>query len=68
MRPPPSSGSCVQCARGTRPADLDVLAGAITGVSRVALSLGGALRALEVNPLWVNGDQVEALDVLVITA
>ena len=25
------------------------------------------LRALEVNPLWVNGDQVEALDVLVIT-
>ena len=27
----------------------------------------GTLRALEVNPLWVNGDQVEALDVLVIT-
>jgi len=26
-----------------------------------------SLRALEVNPLWVNGDQVEALDVLVIT-
>ena len=25
------------------------------------------VRALEVNPLWVNGDQVEALDVLVIT-
>ena len=44
-----------------------MLAEAITGVSLVALSLGGALRALEVNPLWVNGDQVEALDVLVIT-
>jgi hypothetical protein len=29
--------------------------------------LGGALRALEVNPLWVNRDQVEALDVLVVT-
>jgi acyl-CoA synthetase (NDP forming) len=27
----------------------------------------GTLRALEVNPLWVNGDQVEALDVLVVT-
>ena len=54
-------------ARGSRPADLDALAEAITGVSRVALSLGDALRALEVNPLWVNGDQVEALDVLVIT-
>ena len=39
----------------------------ITSMSNVALSLGGALQALEVNPLWVNGDQVEALDALVIT-
>ena len=30
-------------------------------------SAGRAPRALEVNPLWVNGDQVEALDVLVVT-
>jgi acyl-CoA synthetase (NDP forming) len=57
----------LQGARGSSPADLDVLAEAITAVSRVALSLGGSLRALEVNPLWVNGDQVEALDVLVVT-
>ena len=57
----------LQGARGTSPADLDALAEVITGISRVALSLGSALRALEVNPLWVNGDQVEALDVLVIT-
>jgi succinyl-CoA synthetase beta subunit len=57
----------LQGARGSSPADLDVLAGAITAVSRVALSLGGSLRALEINPLWVNGDQVEALDVLVVT-
>jgi acyl-CoA synthetase (NDP forming) len=57
----------LQGARGSRPADLDALAEAITRISRVALELGGALRALEVNPLWVNGDQVEALDVLVIT-
>lgn len=55
-------------ARGTRPASLDAVAEAIAGIGRAALSLGGALRALEVNPLWVNGDQVEALDVLVITA
>jgi hypothetical protein len=54
-------------ARGTRPADLDALAGVIAAVARTALSLGGALRAFEVNPLWVDGDQVEALDVLVIT-
>jgi acetate---CoA ligase (ADP-forming) len=57
----------LQGARGGQPADLDQLAEAITGVSRVALALGSGLRALEVNPLWVNGDQIEALDVLVIT-
>jgi hypothetical protein len=54
-------------ARGARPADLDVLASVITVLGDAAVSLNGALRALEVNPLWVNGDQVEALDVLVIT-
>jgi acyl-CoA synthetase (NDP forming) len=54
-------------ARGARPADLDVLANVITVLGDAAVSLNGALRALEVNPLWVNGDQVEALDVLVIT-
>ncbi|HEX7164206.1 MAG TPA: acetate--CoA ligase family protein, partial [Trebonia sp.] len=55
-------------ARGSMHANLDAVAAAIAGIGRTALSLGGALRALEVNPLWVNGDQVEALDVLVITA
>ena len=58
-------------ARGARPANLDAVAEAIAGLGEVALSLNsaldGALRALEVNPLWVNGDQVEALDVLVVT-
>jgi hypothetical protein len=57
----------LQGARGTRPADLEALAEAIAAVGRAALSLGGSLQALEVNPLWVNGDQVEALDALVIT-
>jgi succinyl-CoA synthetase beta subunit len=61
----------LQGARGARPASLDAVAGAIAGLGEVALSLNGAqygaLRALEVNPLWVNGDQVEALDVLVVT-
>lgn len=55
-------------ARGTRPASLDAVAEAIAAIGRAALSLGGALRALEVNPLWVDGDRVEALDALVITA
>jgi len=57
----------LQGARGTRPADLAVLGEVITKIGDAALSLGGALRALEVNPLWVDGDQVEALDVLVVT-
>jgi acyl-CoA synthetase (NDP forming) len=57
----------LQGARGTTPANLEVVAEAIAGLGEVALGLDGSLRALEVNPLWVNGDQVEALDVLVIT-
>jgi len=57
----------LQGARGARPADLDAVAGAIAELGETALSLNGSLRALEVNPLWVNGDQVEALDVLVVT-
>jgi acyl-CoA synthetase (NDP forming) len=54
-------------ARGSRPADLDVLAKVISVIGDTAMSFNGALRALEVNPLWVNGDHVEALDVLVVT-
>jgi acetate---CoA ligase (ADP-forming) len=54
-------------ARGTRPADLDVLARVIKNVGEAAMSLDGSLRALEINPLWVDGTTVEALDVLVIT-
>jgi succinyl-CoA synthetase beta subunit len=57
----------LQGARGTTPASLDAVAEAIAGLGEAALALDGSLRALEVNPLWVNGDQVEALDVLVIT-
>ena len=48
-------------------ADLDAVAAAVAGIGNTALSLGGALGALEVNPLWVNGSQGEALDVLVVT-
>ncbi|HEY2549152.1 MAG TPA: acetate--CoA ligase family protein [Streptosporangiaceae bacterium] len=54
-------------ARGTRPADLTALSRVITAIGDAAASLHGSLRALEVNPLWVNGDQIEALDALVVT-
>ena len=60
-------GALLRGARGTRSADLDVLARVIKNVSEAAMSLDGSLRTLEVNPLWVNGDRVEALDVLVVT-
>ncbi len=54
-------------ARGRPPADLDALARVILRLADAALSLGDSLRSLEVNPLWVDGDQIEALDVLVVT-
>ena len=60
-------GALLRGARGTRSADLDVLARVIKNVSEAAMSLDGSLRTLEINPLWVNGDRVEALDVLVVT-
>ncbi len=58
---------CCAVPGDTEPADVDALARVISAIGDAALSLGGSLRALEVNPLWVSGDQVEALDVLVET-
>ena len=53
-----------RCPTG-RAADLDALAAVIARIGELAISVPG-LQALEVNPLWVQGDQVEALDVLVV--
>ena len=53
--------------RGRRRADLDAVADVVVRIAEAALSLGDSLQALEINPLWVDGDQIEALDVLVIT-
>jgi acyl-CoA synthetase (NDP forming) len=61
-------GPLLRGARGSRPADLDALARVIKNVADAALSIpDGSLHTLEINPLWVNGDQIEALDVLVVT-
>lgn len=54
-------------ARGRSPADVEALVRIIMRIGDAALSLGDSLRSLEVNPLWVDGDQIEALDVLVVT-
>jgi acetate---CoA ligase (ADP-forming) len=54
-------------ARGGVAADLDALAKVVADIGALAAATPG-LQALEVNPLWVCGDQVEALDVLVVAA
>lgn len=51
--------------RGNEPTDLDQLADVIFRISQVAIGLGDELEKLEINPLRVAGDQIEALDALV---
>ncbi len=53
--------------RGVPAADLDAVARAVAAIGDAALALGPGLDALEVNPLWVKGSQVEALDALATT-
>jgi acyl-CoA synthetase (NDP forming) len=50
--------------RGAPPADLVRLADTIATISQVATSFGADLEAFEVNPLFVRGDTIEALDAL----
>ena len=52
--------------RGSRPANLGRIAEAVTAICNAAIALGDDLVALEINPLRVDGEQVEALDALVI--
>lgn len=55
----------LQGARGNAPADLDAVAEAVAGIGDLALAAAEDLESLEVNPLWVEGATVEALDALV---
>jgi acetate---CoA ligase (ADP-forming) len=52
-------------ARGTAAADLTALARVIARIGDLALALGDRLESLEVNPLRVDGGDIEALDALV---
>jgi len=52
--------------RGTQAADLDAVADVIARIGDAAVALGPDLEALEVNPLWVRGSDVEALDALAV--
>jgi succinyl-CoA synthetase beta subunit len=51
--------------RGSAATDLDKLAETIFRISQVAVGLGDELDELEINPLRVAGDEIEALDALV---
>ena len=51
-------------SRGLPAADLDAVANAIVAIGNAALAFGPDLLALDVNPLWVRGSAVEALDAL----
>ncbi len=53
-------------SRGLPPADLDAVAEAIARIGDAALALGPTLAAMDVNPLYVHGSRVEALDALCI--
>jgi len=55
-------------ARGQPPADLGALADAIAGLSALAVELGGALDALDINPLICGPDGALAVDVLAVPA
>ena len=53
-------------ARGQRPADLDAIAGAVTGLSDLAADLGDFLDALDINPLICGPSGAVAADVLAV--
>jgi len=52
-------------ARGGTPADLAALSVVVARIGDLAVALGDELESLEVNPLWVDGATVEALDAVV---
>jgi len=53
--------------RGSAGVDVGRLAEFIVSVTQAAESLGDELHTIEVNPIWASEEQIEALDVLVVT-
>jgi acyl-CoA synthetase (NDP forming) len=51
--------------RGRTPVNLHAISAIIYRISILAQTLGPQLAALEINPLWINGSHIEALDILV---
>lgn len=55
----------LQGARGSQPADMDALVEVIYRVAALARRLQGKLESLEINPLRIDGSQIEALDAVI---
>jgi acetate---CoA ligase (ADP-forming) len=53
---------------GTRPADLDAVAGAVVALSGLAVDLGDRLATVDVNPLLAGPDGCPAVDAPVVRA
>jgi succinyl-CoA synthetase beta subunit len=51
--------------RGARPIDAAATADVIVRIGNAAIALGPDLQSLEINPLLVRDDKIEALDALV---
>jgi acyl-CoA synthetase (NDP forming) len=51
--------------RGSKPADIDQLVDVVLRLCALATALGPAAESVEINPLLVDGDRIEALDVLI---
>ncbi|GAB25488.1 putative acyl-CoA synthetase [Gordonia polyisoprenivorans NBRC 16320 = JCM 10675] len=51
--------------RGSKPVDMDLLVDTIVSITSVAEALAGDIESVEVNPLLVDGDRIEALDALI---
>ena len=52
-------------ARGSKPADMDALVEVIYRTTELAQALKADLESLEINPLRVDGSQIEALDAVI---
>ena len=60
------SAALLKRVRGSTPAELDRLCHVAARIAGLAEGLGSALDALEVNPLRVEGADIELLDALVV--
>ena len=55
----------LQAARGSKRADLEALVEVIYHIAELAQALKANMESLEINPLRVDGSQIEALDAVI---